>query len=115
MWDKNKVYGYSAEFINQNGMPEDNEICIKSNEEERLTREEIKRMFPNQNICITAVDWKVPGICAHGYQSAIVSYYHCNRGDAMLKMLMGARDIEYVESTYSDEVGREYLWSLEKQ
>ena len=115
MWDKNKVYGYSAEFINQNGMPEDNEICIKSNEEERLTREEIKRMFPNQNICLKKVDWVLTGSRAHGYRSAIVSYYHCDRGEMTLQWMMGNRDIEYVESTYTNEVREEFRWSLEKE
>lgn len=115
MWDKNKVYGYSADYINQNGMPEDNEICIKSNEEERLTCEEIKRMFPNQNICLTSVDWVIPGVPARGYYSAIVSYYKCDRGEMMLRLIHGAEDIEYVESTYTSEVRSVHLWSLVKQ
>ena len=115
MWDKNKVYGYSVEHIHKYGMPEDNESNIKSNEEERLTQDEIRKMFPNQSIALRDIDWIKPGSPFSGYRSAVVTYYKCSRGDMMLRNFMKDKDVEYVDSVYDNRIGDEYLWSLEKK
>lgn len=115
MWDRSKVYGYTKEeakayMISHNGnMPEDNEIMIESFETERLTNEEIRKLFPCQNVCLIDVEWEDPKYPGEGnIVSGVIKYYHCNPEEAMIMYLRG--EVGGVLYTYPESLEAGVLW-----
>lgn len=108
MWDKNKVYGYSKEYILEHGEPEDNRVMIESNEDEILTIEEINRMFPCQVVALTNVNWADKENDVFSFTSASVKYYHCDANEAAYMEASG--EIEYSYHTIPSELRSPLLW-----
>ena len=98
MWDKNKVYGYSEEYILEHGEPEDNRIMIESHEDEILTVDEINKMFPCQVVALTNVNWVNKEVDPFSFTSATVAFYHCDSNKALLLKLDGVVERVYVNA-----------------
>lgn len=101
MWDKSKVYGYPDEVILE-GWPEDNRVA-KEGCGEILTREEIRRMFPNQVVVVEICDYdKIPEYWTMGK----VLYYQCSTDFASEYILKNNKPFKLLisEPTYSDTV-----------
>lgn len=109
MWDRSKVYGYTEEealnyMRSHNGnLPEDNEIIVESFETERLTLEEIWKLFPCQSVCLVDVEWPHPEYPGEGnVVSGVIKYYHCNQDVAMIKR--ARKEVEAVICTYPESL-----------
>lgn len=77
LFDKSELYGYSSEYIEEFGVPLDNESNVQGNSEQVFTRDEIKNMFPNQWLYLDVVDKTTePG---HSFNTAKVLFYKCSR------------------------------------
>lgn len=102
MFDRNKVYGYSWDYMLKNGFPSDNEKVCVGDTDDILTIEEIRRMFPEQNVLLTKITYD-------GYDSintiktAAVKMYHCDRHR---DMRFAERYTDYMYSTYTGDVDR---------
>lgn len=115
MWDRSKVYGYTEEeareyMQNHNGdMPADNEFMVESFETERLTIEEIWKLFPCQEVCIVEAEWPNPEYPGEGFaKSGIVKFYHCNHSDAL--RLLWDKKVDEIISTYPESLEGDLLW-----
>lgn len=78
MFDRNKIYGYTTEQIEEFGdYPDDNFRMVEGCENDILTIEEINRMFPEQRMMLVncKFDGKVKN--SNHIVSAAVYAYHC--------------------------------------
>lgn len=73
---KDKVYGYSYEYIREHGEPEENTINVKIDGELKLTQDEINKMFPNQELLLNILKCRdLDDIFT--FDLAQVLYYKC--------------------------------------
>lgn len=75
-WDKNKVYGWSEEWIIAHGEPIENRRSKEGNPNLILTKDEIHRMFPAQYLLLTNVNGRYNG--DPNFESAAVLKYQCS-------------------------------------
>lgn len=82
MLDRNKIYGYSTEQIEQmDDYPKDNFETIYTNDNTIFDVEDIKRMFPEQRIILVNCTFDGRAENSHHVVTASVYAYHCNRAD----------------------------------
>lgn len=79
LFDRNIVYGYTTEEVEQDGFPIDNEDTMKGNSEQVFTYSEICKMFPNQWLFLDIVERK--GNPGESFGKAKVLFYKCKSGD----------------------------------
>ena len=103
-WDRDKVYGYSEDYMlkylsKYDKFPEDNEIMVESFKSERLTIDEIHKLLPCQEVCIVEAEWPNPEYPGEGFaKSGVVKFYHCNHSDAL--RLLWDKKVDEIISTY---------------
>lgn len=103
-WDRDKVYGYSEDYMlkylsKYNKFPEDNEIMVESLKSERLTVDEIHKLLPCQLVCLTDVEWKDSEFRYDSdIISGIVKYYHCS-DDVATKLKLDGK-VEAIIDTF---------------
>ncbi len=103
MFDKNKIYGTTIEEAMAAGrFPKGNIDEVDGDDNQILTIEEIKRMFPEQYLYLTNVTLGEKGI--FDIITASVSKYHCDGCDNNIKYSdRGMPENELPYSTFSYE------------
>lgn len=82
MLDRNKVYGYSREQLEQmDDYPEDNFETVYTNDDTLFSIEDIERMFPEQRLILTNCTFDGKAKNSHHVVTASVYAYHCSQGD----------------------------------
>lgn len=90
--DRNKIYGYSAEYMLEHGEPADNMSDIQADFDDVLTRSELAHYFPNQWLILEQVDHN--GYPEEGhFKTAKVRYYKCNP-DTKISLLKQLKEEE---------------------